>query len=215
MQCSLNIKKKFLTDLNNKLKKLKAFDKWEVDVNFEEMFDEIIDNQRRLSLVEKREEHVEKILRILEDIFLSNLRFISPTFWNDFNIEYIQAMNLNMMSLKLYLHDNYNMQDEEFSEYLKSIEDEIYSGFKKDIVKEKVPDLFNYAVNNFKKDFLYVDAMPRNWNRMSENEINALYKELKEKHSIIFNIFKHFKLVRSPMSGNNINNISIWLSTHI
>jgi hypothetical protein len=201
LQCSLGIKKKYLIDLNTKLKKLKAFDTWDVDVNFEEMFDEIIDNQRKLSLAEKQQEHVDKILRILEDIFLSNLRFISNTFWHEFNIEYIQAMNLNMSSLKVYLQENYNMQPDEFEEYLKSIEEEIYTNFKKDIVKEKVPELFNFAVNNFKKDFLYEDAMPRIWNKISESEISFLYKELKQKHSIIFDIFRYFNLVRSPMSG--------------
>jgi hypothetical protein len=200
----LAIKKKYLSDLNSKLAKIKAFDTWVVDVNFEEMFDEIIDNQRKLSLTDKRQEHVDKILRIMEDIFLSNLRFISPTFWKDFNLEYINAMNMNMYSLKMYLQDNYNMQDEEFSEYLKTIEEEIYINFKKDVMKEKIPELFNYAVHNFKKDFLYEEGMPRIWNKISEAEIDSLYKNLKEKHYLIFNTFKQFKLVESPMKGKTV-----------
>jgi hypothetical protein len=163
------------------------------------MFDEIIENQRKLSLADKKQQNVEKIILHLEEIFLGNLRIINDNFWKEVNVEYVNIMNLNMYSLRNYLADNYKMDTEEFVEFLKSIEEEIYSSFKKDVIKEKVPDLFNYAVNNFKKDFLYEEAMPRIWNKISESEINALFKSIKEKNYLIFSIFKHFKLIHSPM----------------
>jgi hypothetical protein len=56
-KCSSNIKKIYLTNLVNQLEKIKVFDKWEITLSeYEDMFNEIIDNQRKLCIQDKKTE---------------------------------------------------------------------------------------------------------------------------------------------------------------
>lgn len=53
------IKKKFLENLINKLEKIKVFDSWEITLNeYEELFNEIIENQRQTCIKEKKTETI-------------------------------------------------------------------------------------------------------------------------------------------------------------
>jgi len=53
------IKKKYLENLINKLEKIKVFDSWEITLNeYEELFNEIIENQRKTCIQEKKTETI-------------------------------------------------------------------------------------------------------------------------------------------------------------
>jgi hypothetical protein len=55
IECALAIKKKNMENLIQQLQKICFFSSWEISVSeYEELFDEIIDNQRKLSLEEKK-----------------------------------------------------------------------------------------------------------------------------------------------------------------
>lgn len=78
---AINIKKKYLENLLEQLKNICVFNTWEISVNeYEEMFDEIIDSQRKLSLEEKKHEIIVNYHKNF--IFLEKIKICSRRHFN-------------------------------------------------------------------------------------------------------------------------------------
>lgn len=72
-KCAVDIKKKCVESLTNRLEKIKVFDSWEILVNeFEDLFNDIIANQRKLCINEKKAENIVNMnsLSVLSFIFI-------------------------------------------------------------------------------------------------------------------------------------------------
>lgn len=68
-KCATRIKNKYLETLINRLETIKVFDSWEITVTeYEGLFKEIIDIQRRTCISDKKAELIVKLLLII--IFL-------------------------------------------------------------------------------------------------------------------------------------------------
>jgi hypothetical protein len=90
------------------------------------------------------------------------------------------------------------MEEKEFIPFIIEVENDIYAAIKKDFVK-KLKEISNYASESFKKGFWYNEGIPRMWNKMTESEIDQLFEKYKGENSIIFDMFKEFRLVKNPL----------------
>ena len=69
-KCSIRLKNKYLQGLINKLEKIKVFDSWEITSNeYEELFNEIIEIQRRNCIEEKKKETI-VLIHLLNKLFI-------------------------------------------------------------------------------------------------------------------------------------------------
>ena len=100
--------------------------------------------------------------------------------------------------MRKYLADYYNLNNDEFIEYSNSIESELYQGIKKDFSK-KVKDISNIVVDLFKKDFWFDNGNQRNWNKIEEDDIDNLFKQVRSKYNDLFENLRYLKIIRSPL----------------
>lgn len=90
------------------------------------------------------------------------------------------------------------MDENEFKLLIADIENDVHLNIKKDLYKNK-SYIYSYAVESFRKKFCYDEGIPRVWNKMSEQEIDTLYKTTKNHYNFINEIFDRFKLISNPL----------------
>ncbi len=100
--------------------------------------------------------------------------------------------------MRKYLSDYYKLNNDEFVEYSNSIESELYQGIKKDFSK-KVKDISNIVIDLFKKDFWFDKGNQRNWNKIEEDDIDNLFKQVRSKYNDLFENLRYLKIMRSPL----------------
>jgi hypothetical protein len=127
------------------------------------------------------------------------LENFSSNFWIDFNNDYFNYFAVKMFPLKNYLRDFYRMSNEEIIDFARYVESEVYNNIKKDISK-RTKEISTIAVDLFKKKFWFEkENIQRNWNRLEEDEIIALYKKTKAEFADLFETFKLFRVPKNPL----------------
>ena len=205
----LNITEKlsnhYLKLLVTKLQAKKAFDSWKItEKEYSNIFDEIIEEQKKKVLTKLKNDTIEKLKIHSEELFLSSIENYSndKNFWKDFNEKYVIALAVKIFPLRIYLRDCYNCDPNDVNYIIQNIQDKVYNDTKKNINK-KMRDISQLIVDQFKKKFWYEensDSQMRNWNKLEELEIDILFKKLREEYLSVFEEFKYFELIKDIMT---------------
>ena len=205
-----NLRKQFISQLVQKLNKIKAFDYWKVgEKEYSNLFDEIIEEQKRKALNNKRNATIDGLRSHCEDLFNTHIENYSSEkdFWKDFNKEYISHFCMKMFPLKKYLKDNFNCENNEILEMFTNIQDKIFNDTKKNISKN-MRDLSSKIVDLFKKKFWYEPKTDyqeaKNWDRYEEIEIDSLFKKLRVEYLKVFEQLKYFELIKDIIKAIGI-----------
>jgi hypothetical protein len=130
---------------------------------------------------------------------MTKLENFSIHFWNDLNVDYFNFLALKMFPLKIYLKDYYKLTDQEIKEYEDYIENEVYSNTKQNCAK-KAKEISTIGIELFKKKFWFEkEDIQRHWNRLEEEEIDALFKKYRAEYLELFDCFKLFKIIKNPL----------------
>ena len=201
-----NLKHKYLTQLINKLESKKAFDSWNnSEKAFENLFDEIIEDQKNKALNKLKLSTIEKLKTTCEQLFNISLENYSKekNFWKDLNENYLEHFCSKMFPLRIYLKENYNCEKEEINEILREIQQKIYNETKKNITKN-LRDISSKIVEQFKRKFCYEKSSgyqeQKNWERYEELEIDLNFKNLRDEYLPIFDQLKYFELMKDILS---------------
>ena len=195
-----------MNQLVQKLNAKKAFDTWKVsEKEYSNLFDEIIEEQKKKALNKIKNYNIEKLKEHCKDLFNTSIENYSKekNFWKDFNDNYLNHFCLKIFPLRIYLRDNYNCQKEEISEIMKYIQDKIYNDTKKNISKN-MRDISDIIIAQFKKKFWYEPKSgyqeTKNWDRYEEIEIDILFKKLRDEYMPVFEQLKHFELIKDILT---------------
>ncbi len=197
-EISEQCKKKYLEKFEDELKKLKFFESWDVGEENADLFDEIIENQRTASLEKKKDEMIIKIKNLIEDSILTRLETLNQDFWFEINSDIALYTQTISVSYKKFFRNNYNMDDEEFKNFIKGLEEELFHEINKEFLK-KTKEIPSIQIDNFKNEFWNKDGIPRVWNEISENEIDNLYNQCYDKNFACFDLFKQYKIIPKPL----------------
>ena len=207
-----NLRKNYLGQLIQKLNAKKAFDSWKISENeYSNLFDEIIDEQKKKAINKLKTSTIEKLREHCEELFNNSIENYSKekNFWKDFNENYLNHFCLKMFPLRVYLKDNFNCQNEEISEIFKYIQEKIFNDTKKNITKN-MRDISTKIVEQFKKRFWYEPKSnyqdPKNWNAYEEIEIDLMFKKLREEYLPVFEQLKYFELIKDILVSVDFDN---------
>ena len=204
---SEQLRKRYISQLIQKLNQKKAFDSWKVgEKEYSILFDEIIEEQRKKALNKLKNTTIEGLRKHCEDLFNISIENYSKdkNFWKDFNEKYLNHFCLKMFPLRTYLRDNYNCKNEEVLEILNSIQEKIFNDTKKNISKN-MRDISSKTVDQFKKKFWYEPKTDyqeaKNWSRYEEMEIDLLFKKLRSEYLPVFEQLKYFELIKDILTA--------------
>jgi len=182
MTIANNLKKKYLTQLLTKLNNKKAFDSWNVsEKEFSNLFEEIIEEQKKKALNKLKTSTIEKLRTLCEQLFNIELETYSKekNFWKNFNANYLNHFCSKMFPLRVYLKENFSCENDEINEILGEIQEKIYNDTKKSIGKN-MRDFSGKMVEQFKKKFLYEKDSnyqeQKNWERYEDLDIDIDFK---------------------------------------
>ena len=206
------LRKKYVSQLIQKLNQKKAFESWKVgEKEYSNLFDEIIDEQKKKALNKLKTKTVEDLRRYCENLFNDALENYSKekNFWKDLNEKYLQFFCAKMFNLKIYLRDNFNCQNEEILEIFNNIQEKIFNDTKKNISKN-MRDLSTKIVDQFKRKFWYEPKSNytevKNWIKYEELEIDLLFKKLRSEYLPVFEQLKYFELMKDIMAAIDFQN---------
>ena len=197
-QVSNKLKKKYMEELENELKKLKVFKTWETGTENEVIFDELIENQRTICIEEKKEKLLEQYTTLIEDTILNKFEVMTNDFWIEFMQEIFLLVTQNLLAQKIYLTQNYKATEEEYINFAKNLEDLVYSNIKLQF-KNYLPTFPNIQIDNFKKDFWYNDGIPKIWNKKTVQQINIEYRAACDKYKKTFELLKKLRVIKHPL----------------
>jgi hypothetical protein len=200
------LRKKYVSQLIQKLNQKKAFESWKVgEKEYSNLFDEIIEEQKKKALNKLKTKTVEDLRRYCENLFNDALENYSKekNFWKDLNEKYLQFFCAKMFNLKIYLRDNFNCKNEEILEIFNNIQEKIFNDTKKNISKN-MRDLSTKIVDQFKRKFWYEPKTnyteAKNWIKYEELEIDLLFKKLRSEYVPVFEQLKYFELMKDIMA---------------
>ena len=200
------LRKKYVSQLIQKLNQKKAFESWKVgEKEYSNLFDEIIEEQKKKALNKLKTKTVEDLRRYCENLFNDALENYSKekNFWKDLNEKYLQFFCAKMFNLKIYLRDNFNCKNEEIIEIFNNIQEKIFNDTKKNISKN-MRDLSTKIVDQFKRKFWYEPKTnyteAKNWIKYEELEIDLLFKKLRSEYLPVFEQLKYFELMKDIMA---------------
>jgi hypothetical protein len=200
------LRKKYVSQLIQKLNQKKAFESWKVgEKEYSNLFDEIIEEQKKKALNKLKTKTVEDLRRYCENLFNDALENYSKekNFWKDLNEKYLQFFCAKMFNLKIYLRDNFNCKNEEILEIFNNIQEKIFNDTKKNISKN-MRDLSTKIVDQFKRKFWYEPKTnyteAKNWIKYEELEIDLLFKKLRSEYLPVFEQLKYFELMKDIMA---------------
>ena len=206
------LRKKYVSQLVQKLNSKKAFESWKVgEKEYSNLFDEIIEEQKKKALNKLKNITVEGLRKHCEDLFTIALDNYSKdkNFWKDLNEKYLNHFCLKMFPLKIYLKENFNCKNEEILEIFNYIQEKIFNDTKKSISKN-MRDISQKIVDQFKKKFWYEPKTnyqeAKNWNKYEELEIDVLFKKLRSDYLPVFEQLKHFELMKDIMTAIDFQN---------
>jgi hypothetical protein len=199
MTIATNLKKKYLDQLLKQLETKRGFDSWKIsEKEFSNLFDEIIEEQKKKALNKLKSSTIEKLRTICEQLFNISLENYSKekNFWKDFNENYLSHFCSKMLPLRIYLRENFNCKNEEIIEILREIEQKIFNDTKKNIARN-MRDVSGKIIEQFKRKFCYEKSTDyqeqKNWERYEELEIDFDFKKLREEYLPIFDQLKFFE----------------------
>lgn len=206
LQVVIKVKTEHLEKLKSLILKLKKFDEWIVSIEeYEEQYDNIIENAKKICLEKIVKQTIDSMkLQIKENLTEKLDGEITTNFWHQLNTEYAKLIFNKLSAFKQTLMDYYRMDENAITDTLQSLEKEIYDITIKEINK-RVKEISSFAIDYFKKIFLYDNKLPRNWQRLQEIEIDELYKKSYSKTDIIFEMFSHIKILKSPVFLSKFN----------
>ena len=206
MTIATNLKKKYLDQLLKQLETKRGFDSWKIsEKEFSNLFDEIIEEQKKKALNKLKSSTIEKLRTICEQLFNISLENYSKekNFWKDFNENYLSHFCSKMLPLRIYLRENFNCKNEEIIEILREIEQKIFNDTKKNIARN-MRDVSGKIIEQFKRKFCYEKSTDyqeqKNWERYEELEIDFDFKKLREEYLPIFDQLKFFELMKDILS---------------
>ena len=206
MTIATNLKKKYLEQLLKQLETKRGFDSWKIsEKEFSNLFDEIIEEQKKKALNKLKSSTIEKLRTICEQLFNISLENYSKekNFWKDFNENYLSHFCSKMLPLRIYLRENFNCKNEEIIEILREIEQKIFNDTKKNIARN-MRDVSGKIIEQFKRKFCYEKSTDyqeqKNWERYEELEIDFDFKKLREEYLPIFDQLKFFELMKDILS---------------
>ena len=206
MTIATNLKKKYLDQLLKQLETKRGFDSWKIsEKEFSNLFDEIIEEQKKKALNKLKSSTIEKLRTICEQLFNISLENYSKekNFWKDFNENYLSHFCSKMLPLRIYLRENFNCKNEEIIEILREIEQKIFNDTKKNIARN-MRDVSGKIIEQFKRKFCYEKSSDyqeqKNWERYEELEIDFDFKKLREEYLPIFDQLKFFELMKDILS---------------
>ena len=206
MTIATNLKKKYLDQLLKQLETKRGFDSWKIsEKEFSNLFDEIIEEQKKKALNKLKSSTIEKLRTICEQLFNISLENYSKekNFWKDYNENYLSHFCSKMLPLRIYLRENFNCKNEEIIEILREIEQKIFNDTKKNIARN-MRDVSGKIIEQFKRKFCYEKSTDyqeqKNWERYEELEIDFDFKKLREEYLPIFDQLKFFELMKDILS---------------
>ena len=207
-----NLKNKYLTQLLSKLETKKAFDTWKIgEKEFSNLFDEIIEEQKKKALNKLKASTIEKLRTICEQLFGISIENYSKdkNFWKDFNENYLNHFCSKMLPLRIYLRENFNCKNDEILEILKEIEQKIFNDTKKNITRN-MRDISGKIIEQFKKKFCYEKSSDyqeqKNWERYEEIDIDIDFRKLRAEYLPIFEQLKYFELMKDILTEIKFEN---------
>ena len=207
-----NLKNKYLTQLLSKLETKKAFDTWKIgEKEFSNLFDEIIEEQKKKALNKLKASTIEKLRTICEQLFGISIENYSKdkNFWKDFNENYLNHFCSKMLPLRIYLRENFNCKNDEILEILKEIEQKIFNDTKKNITRN-MRDISGKIIEQFKKKFCYEKSSDyqeqKNWERYEEIDIDIDFRKLRAEYLPIFEQLKFFELMKDILTEIKFEN---------
>ena len=206
-QVSDMLKNKYLEELENELKKMKIFQSWDTGSENQVIFDELIENQRKNCIEENKEKLFDQYKSLIEDTITNKFEMITSEFWVEFMQEIFLLVSQNLLAQKIYLNQTYRMSDEDFKTFAINLEEEIYTNIKHQF-NQQLPNFPNTQIDNFKKDFWYVDGIPKVWNKRTVTQINLDYKEVNEKYKKSFELLRKLKIIKHPLELCEYGNAS-------
>ena len=205
------LRKKYLSQLIQKLNQKKAFDSWKIsEKEYSNLFDSIIEEQKKKAINKVKNNTIEKLREHCEELFNESLDSYSKDkdFWNDFNNNYLNHFALKMFPLRNYLKESFNCEGDEISEILKNIQEKIFNDTKKNITKN-LRDIATKIIDQFKKKFWYEPksnySEPKNWDRYEELDIDKLFRNLRDEDLPVFEQLKYFELIKDIMTVIDFN----------
>ena len=207
-----NLKNKYLTQLLTKLETKKAFESWKCsEKEFSNLFDEIIEDQKKKALNKLKLSTIDKLRTVCEQLFNMSLDNYSKekNFWKDFNENYLNHFCSKMFPLRIYLKENFNCDKDEIIGILKEIQQKIYDDTKKNITRN-LRDISSKIIEQFKKKFCYEKSSDyqeqKNWERYEELEIDLNFKQLRDEYLPIFDQLKFFELMKDILTEIKFEN---------
>ena len=207
-----NLKNKYLTQLLTKLETKKAFESWKCsEKEFSNLFDEIIEDQKKKALNKLKLSTIDKLRTVCEQLFNMSLDNYSKekNFWKDFNENYLNHFCSKMFPLRIYLKENFNCDKDEIIGILKEIQQKIYDDTKKNITRN-LRDISSKIIEQFKKKFCYEKSTDyqeqKNWERYEELEIDLNFKQLRDEYLPIFDQLKFFELMKDILTEIKFEN---------
>ena len=212
MTIATNLKKKYLDQLLKQLETKKAFDSWKIsEKEFSNLFDEIIEEQKKKALNKLKSSTIEKLRTICEQLFNISLENYSKekNFWKDFNENYLNHFCGKMFPLRIYLKENFNCDNDEIMQILREIQQKIYNDTKKNITRN-LRDFSSKIIEQFKKKFCFEKSSgyqeQKNWERYEELEIDIDFKTLRDEYLPIFEQLKFFELMKDILTEIKFEN---------
>ena len=123
---------------------------------------------------------------------------ITREFWVEFMQEIFLLVTQNLIAQKEYLTSTYKLTEEEYINFANTLEDQVYANIKSQF-NQQLPAFPNTQIDNFKKDFWYVDGIPKVWNKKQLSQINLEFKEVSEKYKKTFELLKQLKVIKHPL----------------
>jgi hypothetical protein len=113
----------------------------------------------------------------------------------------------NLLAQKNYLSQTYRITDDEYIKFVDVLEDQIYSNIKTQF-NQQLPSFPNMQIDNFKKDFWYIDGIPKVWNKLTVSQISFQYKEVSEKYKKTFELLRKLRVIKHPLKLCEYGNLS-------
>ena len=197
-QVSDKLKAQYMEEFENDLKKIKIFSSWDTGSENEVIFDDLIETQRLVCIEEKKDKLLEQYSSLIEDTILNKFEMITREFWVEFMQEIFLLVTQNLIAQKEYLTSTYKLTEEEYINFANNLEDQVYANIKSQF-NQQLPAFPNTQIDNFKKDFWYVDGIPKVWNKKQLSQINLEFKEVSEKYKKTFELLKQLKVIKHPL----------------
>ena len=198
-ECTKKLNEKYIKELEEEVKKIKVYDTWEIGADNEQLFSEIIEHEKEISLGNKKETLVNQLINLSDDNIVSSLETLNDEFWKDANVNCLKNFNYNFTAFKNSMIDQYNLNDEEYITFFKGVEDDFFTEMKDSIVR-KMKDLKTFAVEAFRSQFWNDEGVPRTWNKLTESFIDELFNKIKPNILKVFDTFKKYRMISHPFS---------------